>query len=165
MVTIFLLVGCLGYSNSAVNPILYAFLSDNFKKSFMKACVCAEQREVNKALAAENSVLTRRGRNNSDGARLATATRNVEPSKDEVRKPDNNGMLNALCTVASCSPLSQQHSSPRERAVAIINHVNEVDANVINHCQQDQQPPIASNTHGILRDLSHRNVFVSLLLK
>jgi hypothetical protein len=36
IVAIFLLAGCLGYSNSAVNPILYAFLSDNFKKSFMK---------------------------------------------------------------------------------------------------------------------------------
>lgn len=36
MVAVFLLAGCLGYSNSAVNPILYAFLSDNFKKSFMK---------------------------------------------------------------------------------------------------------------------------------
>ena len=35
-VAVFLLVGCLGYSNSAINPILYAFLSDNFKKSFMK---------------------------------------------------------------------------------------------------------------------------------
>lgn len=36
IVAVFLLAGCLGYSNSAVNPILYAFLSDNFKKSFMK---------------------------------------------------------------------------------------------------------------------------------
>ncbi|XP_046650544.1 somatostatin receptor type 5-like [Daphnia pulicaria] len=63
IVAIFLLAGCLGYSNSAVNPILYAFLSDNFKKSFMKACTCAERMEVNKALAGENSVFTRRGRN------------------------------------------------------------------------------------------------------
>lgn len=39
-ITMFLLVGCLGYSNSAMNPILYAFLSDNFKKSFLKACTC-----------------------------------------------------------------------------------------------------------------------------
>jgi len=160
MVTIFLLVGCLGYSNSAVNPILYAFLSDNFKKSFMKACVCAEQREVNKALAAENSVFTRRGRNNSDGARLATAPRNDEPDKGELKQSDNNGMLNAPCTAASCSQLSsqqqqQQHSSPpifsRERAVVVI---NQVDSDVINDCQQDQQPPVASITHGILRRLS-----------
>jgi hypothetical protein len=41
-VAIFLLAGCLGYSNSAVNPILYAFLSDNFKKSFMKVVASAD---------------------------------------------------------------------------------------------------------------------------
>lgn len=42
IVAIFLLAGCLGYSNSAVNPILYAFLSDNFKKSFMKVVAIAD---------------------------------------------------------------------------------------------------------------------------
>lgn len=42
IVAIFLLAGCLGYSNSAVNPILYAFLSDNFKKSFMKVVASAD---------------------------------------------------------------------------------------------------------------------------
>ena len=44
LLTIFLLAGCLSYSNSAMNPILYAFLSDNFKKSFLKACSCANRR-------------------------------------------------------------------------------------------------------------------------
>lgn len=64
-ITIFLFVGCLGYSNSAINPILYAYLSDNFKKSFMKACVCAGVREVNAQLKLENSVLPRKLRNRS----------------------------------------------------------------------------------------------------
>lgn len=41
MVAVILLAGCLSYSNSAMNPVLYAFLSENFKKSFMKACQCA----------------------------------------------------------------------------------------------------------------------------
>ncbi len=35
---VILLSDCLCYSNSAMNPVLYAFLSDNFKKSFLKAC-------------------------------------------------------------------------------------------------------------------------------
>lgn len=64
-VTMFLFFGCLGYCNSAINPILYAYLSDNFKKSFMKACVCAGVREVNAQLKLENSVLPRKLRNRS----------------------------------------------------------------------------------------------------
>ncbi|XP_077980383.1 somatostatin receptor type 2-like [Glandiceps talaboti] len=32
---------CIGYANSCANPIIYAFLSDNFKKSFQKAFACA----------------------------------------------------------------------------------------------------------------------------
>ena len=50
MVAVMLLAGCLSYSNSAMNPILYAFLSENFKKSFMKACTCANMRDANAAL-------------------------------------------------------------------------------------------------------------------
>lgn len=61
-ITIFILVGCLGYSNSAMNPILYAFLSDNFKKSFMKAFTCAKTKEINAQLQVENSFFPRFGR-------------------------------------------------------------------------------------------------------
>jgi len=59
-ITVFLLAGCLSYSNSAMNPILYAFLSDNFKKSFLKACTCAAGKEVNATLHMENSVFPRK---------------------------------------------------------------------------------------------------------
>ncbi|XP_018404717.1 PREDICTED: somatostatin receptor type 2-like [Cyphomyrmex costatus] len=54
----FLLAGFLSYSNSAMNPILYAFLSDNFKKSFVKAC-CAKK-DTNAILNNENSVFPRK---------------------------------------------------------------------------------------------------------
>jgi hypothetical protein len=40
LVTLVLLANCLQYSNSALNPLLYAGLSDNFRKSFRKACHC-----------------------------------------------------------------------------------------------------------------------------
>lgn len=40
MMLLVLLTNCLQYLNSAVNPVLYAFLSDNFKKSFRQACYC-----------------------------------------------------------------------------------------------------------------------------
>ncbi|KAG8293817.1 somatostatin receptor type 2-like [Homalodisca vitripennis] len=70
-ITIFLLVGILSYSNSAMNPILYAFLSDNFKKSFLKACTCAAGKDVNAALHMENSVFPRK-HNRGGSERLRT---------------------------------------------------------------------------------------------
>lgn len=65
-ITSFLLAGFLSYSNSAMNPILYAFLSDNFKKSFLKACTCAAGKDVNATLHIENSVFPRRNKANAD---------------------------------------------------------------------------------------------------
>lgn len=65
-ITIFVLVGCLGYSNSAMNPILYAFLSDNFKKSFLKACTCAAGKDFNAQLQLENSFFPRFGKRSSE---------------------------------------------------------------------------------------------------
>ena len=35
---------CLQYSNSAINPILYSFLSDHFRKSFRDTCTCLATR-------------------------------------------------------------------------------------------------------------------------
>ncbi|CAL4164708.1 unnamed protein product, partial [Meganyctiphanes norvegica] len=61
MIVLFLITSCLSYINSAINPILYAFLSENFKKSFMKACTCANRDNANRSLAVENSVFPRRG--------------------------------------------------------------------------------------------------------
>lgn len=51
---------CLSYSNSAINPILYAFLSDNFRKGFMKVFTCASGSDVNATLNLENSVFPRK---------------------------------------------------------------------------------------------------------
>ncbi|XP_011867166.1 PREDICTED: somatostatin receptor type 2-like [Vollenhovia emeryi] len=62
----FLLAGFLSYSNSAMNPILYAFLSDNFKKSFLKACACITGKSMNQYIN-ENSIFLRRNRGNTDG--------------------------------------------------------------------------------------------------
>lgn len=65
LIAIHLLASCLSYSNSAMNPILYAFLSDNFKKSFLKACTCAAGKDVNATLHLENSVFPRKNKQGS----------------------------------------------------------------------------------------------------
>jgi len=44
------LITILSYANSAVNPILYAFLSDNFRRTFARAFGCATAAEVEHAL-------------------------------------------------------------------------------------------------------------------
>ncbi|XP_055314206.1 somatostatin receptor type 2-like [Sitodiplosis mosellana] len=54
-VTLFLFVCWLSYSNSAMNPILYAFLSDSFKNSFLKACTCAATKDLDAQLKLEHS--------------------------------------------------------------------------------------------------------------
>ncbi|XP_056643478.1 somatostatin receptor type 2-like isoform X2 [Diorhabda carinulata] len=68
-ITLHLLASCMSYSNSAVNPILYAFLSDNFKKSFVKACTCAANKEVNATLQLENSVFPKKSKHVTESER------------------------------------------------------------------------------------------------
>lgn len=85
-ITSFLLVGFLSYSNSAMNPILYAFLSDNFKKSFLKACTCAAGKDVNATLHIENSVFPRRNKANAErlqSNRLAVSGQSRLEMEDE----------------------------------------------------------------------------------
>jgi hypothetical protein len=46
------------YTNSSVNPILYAMLSENFKKSFAAAC-CGRRAEMERMSVPEPSIYTR----------------------------------------------------------------------------------------------------------
>ncbi|KAJ3642382.1 hypothetical protein Zmor_025176 [Zophobas morio] len=81
VVTLHLMASCLCYSNSAMNPILYAFLSDNFKKSFLKACTCAAGKDVNATLHMENSVFPRKNKG-SERMRAARGT-SICPNNDD----------------------------------------------------------------------------------
>lgn len=102
-VTIFLLVGCLGYINSAINPILYAYLSDNFKKSFLKACTCATTKDVNAQLKMENSVLpkkTKECRNSESQFTLTTRCNNMFNE------------ITTATTVTAVSNVSSRNPSP-----------------------------------------------------
>lgn len=88
-VAVFLFAGCLSYSNSAMNPILYAFLSDNFKKSFMKACTCAAGKDVNATLHMENSVFPR-GRAKDANKNIGNALKSAKNSGGLLRAPDDD---------------------------------------------------------------------------
>lgn len=96
-VIVFLIAGALSYSNSAMNPILYAFLSDNFKKSFLKACTCAAGKEVNATLHLENSVFPRK--RNSE--RYHTRPRGVTTSSRPDEEPNEIGQSTTALTSRS----------------------------------------------------------------
>uniref|UniRef100_A0AAG5DP74 G-protein coupled receptors family 1 profile domain-containing protein n=1 Tax=Anopheles atroparvus TaxID=41427 RepID=A0AAG5DP74_ANOAO len=106
---LFLLVGCLGYINSAINPILYAYLSENFKKSFLKACTCAARAEVNAQLKLENSVMPKRSRTrtNSDTTQLTT-----QGSKVQHRLLVGEATTTATTTTTAASCVSSRNPSP-----------------------------------------------------
>lgn len=49
------LIQLLTYVNSTCNPILYAFLSENFRTSFAKLFLCAKEAEINAILIPEHT--------------------------------------------------------------------------------------------------------------
>lgn len=132
-ITIFILVGCLGYSNSAMNPILYAFLSDNFKKSFMKAFTCAKSNEVNAQLHAENSFFPRFGRAKNSDFISSKQTTNLIINNSHAK---NNKLVPPLArfgnnTVESTVDVSSENGSKNghstHQIVSASPNINNVD--------------------------------------
>ncbi|EDV94260.1 somatostatin receptor type 2 [Drosophila grimshawi] len=102
---VFLACGCLSYSNSAMNPILYAFLSDNFKKSFMKACTCAARNDINAQLQLENSFFPKFGKGRQS-ERLIGVNANAANSKHNKKKAlvtarNNNAPITTTATTTT----------------------------------------------------------------
>lgn len=127
-ITLFLLVGCLGYVNSAINPILYAYLSDNFKKSFMKACTCATSKEINAQLKLENSVMPRKSRNraNSETPVTMTTTTVITKGNRLLLEPVNFNTT----TTTGLSDVSSRNPSPSMQRQ---NHFRSVDKGAYNN--------------------------------
>ncbi|XP_023170595.2 somatostatin receptor type 2 [Drosophila hydei] len=101
---VFLACGCLSYSNSAMNPILYAFLSDNFKKSFMKACTCAARKDVNAQLQLENSFFPKFGKGRQSERLIgpnATANNGKAKKKALANARNNNAHMAATTTTTT----------------------------------------------------------------
>lgn len=127
-ITLFLLVGCLGYVNSAINPILYAYLSDNFKKSFMKACTCATSKEINAQLRLENSVMPRKSRNRTNSETPVTMTTTTVMTKGNrlLLEPVNFNTT----TTTGLSDVSSRNPSP---AMQRQNHFGQDDKGAYNN--------------------------------
>lgn len=91
-VIVFLLVGCLGYSNSAINPVLYAYLSDNFKKSFLKACTCASAIDSGTQLRLDNNMPSRRPIEHSSTDSKGNTSRNQRLFRDQNTTTTTTGI-------------------------------------------------------------------------
>ncbi|XP_054715549.1 somatostatin receptor type 2-like [Uloborus diversus] len=115
--TLMLLVGCLSYANSAVNPILYAFLSDNFKKSFAKAFTCAAQREVNAQLVVENSFFPKRTRRGSSTRTGDKKTETSQAMKNRSREMEQSTAITMMKTEKDGTSLKNGLSKPTENEI------------------------------------------------
>lgn len=80
----------LSYANSMLNPLLYAFLSENFRKSFIKAFKCATKAEVNGELANEHSLFP--GKRSAVTANTNTTVLNASAATHSRIKTTVNSM-------------------------------------------------------------------------
>jgi len=112
-----LLSNCLQYLNSAINPVLYAFLSDNFKKSFRQACYCYSTSTA-QFIPRDFSFTTRRTRR---GPRF-TAVLQDESCSRLKDVPDHSTGVTSFSRSSkssnSCSLASPVHS-PRPQPVTL----------------------------------------------
>ncbi|XP_041564155.1 galanin receptor type 3 [Drosophila elegans] len=149
---VFLACGCLSYSNSAMNPILYAFLSDNFKKSFMKACTCAARKDVNAQLQLENSFFPKFGKGRQSerllgGGGKGGAQRGALAKKKALAAARNNNAPMATATTTTtttagtdavtCIQPAMQQIQPAEIQVG-----NPATVLVVNAETNNCKPPV-----------------------
>ncbi|ALC45025.1 star1 [Drosophila busckii] len=109
-ILIFLLLGALVYSNSAVNPILYAFLSENFRKSFFKAFTCMNQQDINAQLQLEPSVYTKQGSRRRGGSRRLLAN-NAQQQEQPPLLTHHVGNNNSSTTTSSTTTAEKTGST------------------------------------------------------
>uniref|UniRef100_A0A0A1X4V9 Somatostatin receptor type 4 n=1 Tax=Zeugodacus cucurbitae TaxID=28588 RepID=A0A0A1X4V9_ZEUCU len=140
-ITIFLLAGCLGYSNSAMNPILYAFLSDNFKKSFLKACTCATRKDVNAQLQMENSLFPKFGKNRQ-------SDRLFSPKKAKQKKilvTRNNNATNMIAAASGTTTTTTNTTATSNSSAA--NQIAAYPDRLTNNMPTQKTPIMIENQH------------------
>jgi len=77
--TFYQLITILSYANSAVNPILYAFLSDNFRRTFARAFGCATAAEVERVLKRSGQHQSEVMPDDGDGAGASRIPETLRP--------------------------------------------------------------------------------------
>ena len=97
---LFQIITVLSYANSMMNPVLYAFLSENFRKSFAKAFKCANEAEVNRALQGDHSMAHSRQTPKATTTTMTTvsirSSKSTEPSSKVVLSPLSEDEMEVL---------------------------------------------------------------------
>ncbi|XP_056143932.1 somatostatin receptor type 5 [Lampris incognitus] len=129
---IYYFVVVLGYANSCANPIVYGFLSDNFKRGFRKA-LCRSSRKVESHEPAEyQRQQEARRRVLMPRESLRRAIRDEEEDEEEdvtemteiyrIAQNCNSNLqppsLQALCLEKEAPPMAAESSSPEIKAKA-----------------------------------------------
>ena len=118
-IILFLISSCLSYVNSAINPILYAFLSENFKKSFIKACTCVNRNDANNALHFETSIFPRRQRSTRPSIRPARDRETSITSAVNIRENQaipggqQGATVSRPTTLTTCPENDQPNGHPK----------------------------------------------------
>jgi hypothetical protein len=133
-----------------MNPILYAFLSENFKKSFMKAFTCAKTKEINAQLQVENSFFPRFGRSRNSECFSSKPTTNLVSNINMTSKLNqstkfgntvesildanynNNGHENGQTT-------NGHHNNSAGTFLSSVNSPNGIQATENDSCDEDEQ--------------------------
>ncbi|XP_067613551.1 somatostatin receptor type 2-like [Eurosta solidaginis] len=151
---IFLLLFFLIYVNSAMNPILYAFLSDNFRKSFSKAFTCMTKSEVNAQLQAEPSLLPKQNSTKRRQTRIQKASVNAANLQAATNANNNSSVVttsstntapstasdNKVTTTACTNGAAAVKEQPNGRAVSCSANV---DAEEMILVMEDEHPVCA----------------------
>ncbi|XP_052262492.1 somatostatin receptor type 2-like [Dreissena polymorpha] len=101
----------LSFANSMINPILYAFLSEIFRKSFLKAFNCTRFIESSKSYGADTSVLPRSAiRKENGGDEKFEFTSMVNQTENTCMHTNNAFQM---------TPLSVEKTEPNENEMML----------------------------------------------
>ena len=126
---VFQVITVLSYMNSMLNPLLYAFLSENFRKSFIKAFRCATNAEVNRALHAEVSVYP--GRKPCKGVAAGHGKKALKDAGSEDEEEIEFQTTNTFTASTRLEANAEKNGSPSQNGTAetaivvCSNHVDE----------------------------------------